>query len=381
MGHLENSDDRRFMDEALRLAGRIPRRPWPNPPVGALVVREGRVVGRGAHLGAGGAHAEAVALGEAGALARGATLYCTLEPCNHQGRTPPCAPMVVASGVARVVVAIRDPNPGVAGGGLARLRESGVEVTLGVRAEQALDLVWPFACTRGFARPFVLLKTAASLDGRFAPRVTERKAGEPHYLTSPAARHEVHVLRRWSDLVVVGERTMAIDAPRLDSRLVDELEACPAPDPIPAYADSDLGLQKGWPRPFWVFAAGGRATGEARRAIERMGGTVVACAERGGHVAPESLVEEFGRRDGRCLMVEGGPRLAAAFVDAGLVDRWVHYVAPSLLGAGPTWPDRESRVAWSLTRAGTIGPDARLVFDRQRFDATLEALTAPDGGR
>ena len=157
------------MSEALRLAALVEHRPWPNPPVGAIVVRDGEVVGRGAHQGPGTAHAEVLALREAGARARGATLYCTLEPCNHQGRTPPCTPAVVASGVSRVVVAMRDPNPKVAGGGLERLLDAGIGITLGVCADDALELVWPFVATGAFRRPFVWLKTATSLDGRFAP--------------------------------------------------------------------------------------------------------------------------------------------------------------------------------------------------------------------
>ncbi len=380
MGHLETSDDRGFMAEALRLAARIPRRPWPNPPVGALVVRDGRIVGRGAHHGAGTEHAEAVALREAGTLARGATLYCTLEPCNHEGRMPPCAPLVAASGVARLVAAIRDPNPKVSGGGLARVRDAGVDVTLGVMAEEALETAWPFVCTGAFARPFVLLKTAVSLDGRFAPRAGQRTAGEPTYLTGVAARREVHALRRWSDVVVVGEGTMAADRPGLDGRLAGDADACPDLDPLPAYVDTDLSLQEGWSRPFWVFAGAERAAGQARQGIERRGGIVVPCAERDGHVAPESLVAEFGRKGGRCLMVEGGPRLAAAFLDAGVVDRWVCYVAPVTMGEGPTWPDRPSRGAFHLTRAGAVGPDARLVFDRAPFHAALADLAATPGG-
>ncbi len=367
------------MAEALRLAARIPVRPWPNPPVGAVLVRDGRVVGRGAHHGPGTDHAEVVALREAGTLARGATLYCTLEPCNHDGRTPPCAPLVAASGVARLVAAIRDPNPGVTGGGLARVRQAGVEVTLGVMAEEALESVWPFVCTGAFARPFVLLKTAVSLDGHFAPPAGQRTADEPAYLTGPAARREVHVLRRWSDVVVVGERTMAADRPILDGRLAGDGDVCPGLDPLPAYVDTDLSLQRGWPRPFWVFVGADRAAGPAGHGIERHGGTVVPCAVRDGHVAPESLVAEFGRRGGHCLMVEGGPRLAAAFLDAGVVDRWVCYVAPVVLGDGPTWPERESRRAFHLTRAGAVGPDARLVFDREPFHATLADLVTSRG--
>ncbi|MBK7702971.1 MAG: bifunctional diaminohydroxyphosphoribosylaminopyrimidine deaminase/5-amino-6-(5-phosphoribosylamino)uracil reductase RibD [bacterium] len=164
-----NRSDTEFMAEAHRVAQRLPRRPWPNPPVGAVVVRDGEIVGRGAHHGPGADHAEIVALRESGDAARGATLYVTLEPCNHQGRTPPCAPRVAGSGVVRVVVGARDPNPQVAGGGLDLLRAAGIDVTLGVLGRGCLELIWPYVVTEAFSRPFVTLKTATTLDGRFAP--------------------------------------------------------------------------------------------------------------------------------------------------------------------------------------------------------------------
>jgi diaminohydroxyphosphoribosylaminopyrimidine deaminase/5-amino-6-(5-phosphoribosylamino)uracil reductase len=369
-------EDRRFMAEALGLAADIPRRPWPNPPVGAVVVRDGAVVGRGAHHGPGTDHAEMAALAEAGPLARGATLYCTLEPCNHEGRRPPCAPQVAASGIARLVAAIRDPNPRVRGGGISRLRAAGVTVTLGVMAEEALDLVWPFVCTDAFSRPFVLLKTALSLDGRFAPPPAGRPAGAAVYVTGLAAPRQVHLLRRWSDVVVVGEGTMAADAPRLDGRLAEGSGACPRVDPTPAYVDTDLGLQAGWPRPFWVFAGSERAGDRERRAVAARGGTVVSCAERDGHVSPASLVDRFAGRGGCCLMVEGGARLAAAFLEAGLVDRWVCHVAPVTLGRGVSWPPFDGGATFHLTRTAAAGADAVLVLDRVPFAVALAAVAA-----
>ena len=190
------SGDGRWMDEALALARGAASRTWPNPPVGAVVVRDGVVVGRGAHEGAGTPHAEPIALAEAGDRARGATLYVTLEPCNHQGRTPPCAPAVAASGVTRVVVAMRDPNPAVIGGGCRHLRDRGIRVDCGLRAAAALDLVWPFVTTDNFARPYVELKTAHSLDGWFAPDAVLRESDAPFYLTGEVARHDVHRRRR-----------------------------------------------------------------------------------------------------------------------------------------------------------------------------------------
>jgi len=372
-------DDARWMAEALALAARVPRRPWPNPPVGALIVRDGRVVGRGAHEGAGLPHAEALALDEAGEAARGATLYLTLEPCNHQGRTPPCAPRVAASGLARLVVAVADPNPTVPGGGLAVAQDAGLAITVGVGGERALELIWPFVATNAFERPYVLLKTAVSLDGRFTPGPAPAGAEpRPGYLTGLSARRDAHILRRWADIVLVGERTVAADRPQLNGRLVPDDADCPAAEPLAAYADSDLSFSGDWAQErFLVFSGEGAAP--ARRArVEAQGGVVVACAERAGHVAPESLLAEAFRFGGRAVMLEGGPRLAAAFLARGLVDRWVQYVAPVFSGAGVQWPEAEPHVAerLHLTSARPCGHDLRLVHDRLPFAQLLQELTA-----
>lgn len=376
-------DDDQFMGEALGLAARIPRRPWPNPPVGAVVVNGGRVVGRGTHHGAGTAHAEIVALDEAGARAHGATLYCTLEPCNHKGRTPPCAPRVAESGVQRAVIGVADPNPDVRGGGIAVLRAAGIVVSAGVRGDAALELIWPFAVTRGFRRPFVVLKTATSLDARFAPPDADG-SGRPVYLSGLEARRDVHRLRRWSDVVLVGERTMVADHPRLDGRLTDDSDGCPAADPIPAWADTDLSFDGGWlGHEHWVFAGRDSIPEGRRPAIECRGGSVVPCHTADGHVSPNSVVTEFGRLGGHVLMVEGGATLAAAFLRAGVVDRWVCYTAPLVLGAGATWPVGPCRAgdpgAFHLTRVERCGGDVKAVFDREPFDDVLAGLVASGG--
>jgi diaminohydroxyphosphoribosylaminopyrimidine deaminase / 5-amino-6-(5-phosphoribosylamino)uracil reductase len=379
---------RAFMLEAIRLAGRIPARPWPNPPVGALVVDPtGTVVGRGAHLGPGTPHAEVLALDEAGHRARGATLYCTLEPCNHEGRTPPCAPRVAASGIARLVVAIRDPNPAVVGGGIETVARAGIPFTLGVAAEEATELVWPFVATRAFERPYILLKTAASLDARFAPPHETGMPG-PAYLTGVDARREVHRLRRWSDLVLVGSRTILADRPTLDGRLVTTNDSCPVSEPAPGYVDTDLSVNAAWPgRPHFVI--GGLESGrpERIREVETMGGTVLLCEEREGQVVPGSAATRLGEAGVHTLLVEGGPSLAYSFLAAGLVDRWVSFVAPVVLGGGPTWPVAAGPVAdgsggppgaWSPTRCSRIGADTVLVMDRVPFAETVRRLSTVD---
>jgi len=377
--------DEKYLGEAVRLAARTPARPWPNPPVGALVVKDGEVVGRGAHHGAGAPHAESVALAEAGVRARGATLYCTLEPCNHTGRTPPCAPVVLESGVQRVVVGVADPNPDVTGGGLRLLAANGVEVTVGVLAERTLDLIWPFAVTDAFARPFVLLKTATSLDGRFSlpGGRTPDADPQPIYLTGEEALRDGHRQRRWMDLVLVGEETVRTDRPRLDGRLVDETCECPAADPAAGYVDTDLSLAREWsPDRYLVFAGRESADRGAREELAAAGGRLVLCSERGGHVDPRSLLVEAGRLGIHCLMVEGGPRLAASFLACGAVDRWVQYRAPLFAGGGVQWPVGADEAAgeaaggeFQLTSCQRLGRDLRLVYDRPSFAQTLALLS------
>ena len=374
------------MLEALALAARPARRPWPNPPVGAVVARRGVIVGRGAHHGAGTPHAEAVALADAGDRARGATLYCTLEPCNHEGRMPPCTPAVVAAGVARLVVAIRDPNPRVAGGGIETARCSGIQVEVGLCAEEALELVWPFVVTRAFERPFVWLKTAVSLDGRFAPSGMAPGTG-PVYLTGEDARRQTHVLRRWCDVVLVGARTASLDRPRLDGRLAALDAACPPQDPIPAVMSTRLTELPPWHgRPHLAFV-GAAAPAAAAEAIAGAGGTVITCGSNHAGVDPASVVASLARLEKHSLLVEGGPSTAAAFLAAGLVDRWIHYIAPVVVGPGVGWPEWEpARVggqrrpedAFTLTTATRCGGDAVTVWDRVPFAATCARLAARD---
>ena len=372
--------DVEFMRSALDLAARIPRRPWPNPPVGALVVRNGAVVGRGAHHGAGTPHAEAIALAEAGPLARGATLYCTLEPCNHQGRMPPCAPHVIASGITRVVAAMADPNPNVEGGGFRVLTRAGIETVNGVLGREALELVWPFVVTRAFERPFVVMKTATSLDGRFAPEAGAAMPG-PFYLTGLEARRDVHRLRRWSDVVLVGGETARVDRPRLDTRLLSDDEPCPDELPLPAVASRALGADAGFEARPWVWFT---SLDAARRHAPPPFARVVTCNTHRGLLDLRSLVWEFGRHIGHCLLVEAGPTLGAALLREGLVDRWVSYTAPVFIGGGPRWePTNETRPRESrfcLSRVCRVGGDTKAVFDRVDFEVVLRRVTAPVTG-
>lgn len=373
--------DRCFMAEAVALARSAKSRTWPNPPVGAVVVRDGVIVGRGSHEGIGKPHAEPVALGQAGEAARGATLYVTLEPCNHDGRTPPCAPVVAASGVTRVVVAIRDPNPTVIGGGCRYLRDRGIEVACGVMAEEALDLIWPFVATDNFTHAYVELKTAHSLDGWFAPPAAGRTEIAPFFLSGEAARHDVHARRRCVDLVLVGEETVRADRPRLDGRLAAGRIDVPDCEPTAGYVDTDLSWTGGFDRDnYVVFAGVGARQSAARAAIEADGGEILFCRETAGRVDPLFLCEAAVLRDLLTVMVEGGPRLAASFLNAGLIDRWVRYLAPVVLGDGVGWPGgvqhpEGNRRDFSLTRHERVGDDLLVVHDRRSFADVLAKVT------
>lgn len=371
-----NSRDTHFMSEAHRTARRIPRRPWPNPPVGAVVVRDGEIVGRGAHLGPGTDHAEIGALALAGERARGGTLYVTLEPCNHQGRTPPCTPRVIESGVERVVIGVRDPNPGVAGGGVEALRAAGLAVDLGVLARGCLELIWPYVVTEAFSRPFVLLKTAQSLDGCLAP--ADDPTGRPFYLTCDESLAEVHRQRRWCDEVLVGAGTVRADAPRLDGRRAAGDGWSPDADPTAACVDWTLGAAQDWRSdPFTVYA--GPGPDPVRRAgLEARGVRVVPCAGADGRVDPEDLLHRAFAAGGRVLMVEGGPRLAASFLERGLVDRWIQFLAPVVLGAGRRWPEElhlPVPAFFHLTRATRCDRDTITVWDRTSFMDVRRRLT------
>lgn len=374
-GHLlqavDTNRDERFMREALALARRIPARPWPNPPVGALVVHGDEVLAGGAHEGAGTAHAEAVALAGLGDRSSGATLYCTLEPCNHHGRTPPCTEAILAAGIERVVCALRDPNP-IAGGGVERLRAEGVEVTVGVLADDALELVWPYVCSDQFRRPYVELKTAMSLDGRFGP--AGAPIGRPAYLTGEMARRDVHRRRRWFDLVLVGHNTARRDRPRLDIRLSPEPELGPLTAPEAGVVAGDGAPDAPLDRERWFVFHGD--TAGVRVPADADG---VPCRRRDdGTLDPRDVITAAASRGVQTILLEGGPRLAASFLAAGLVDRWVQYTAPLVLGDGPSWAGWpvDAVGSWSLHAVGRLGSDVCAVWDRPDLAIRREVLLA-----
>jgi diaminohydroxyphosphoribosylaminopyrimidine deaminase/5-amino-6-(5-phosphoribosylamino)uracil reductase len=316
----------RWMRRALELARRGEGETNPNPMVGCVVVKGGRIVGEGWHRRKGGPHAEVEALGKAGARARGATLYVNLEPCAHHGRTPPCAEAVAAAGVREVVAAMRDPNPLVKGRGLARLRKAGIRVRNGVLEEDAERLNERFATAARAQRPFVLLKAAVTLDGRIATA-----AGESRWITGPAQRAAARRLRRGFDGVAVGIGTVIADDPRLlpEPRVKRPFHR--------VVFDSRLRLPNGSrlvrtarEAPVWALTTSDDA--RRRRALEQAGVRVLRVAGRGRRVAVSAAIAALWKQGFWSLMVEGGAELLGSFLAARLFDELALFRAPLVLG-------------------------------------------------
>jgi diaminohydroxyphosphoribosylaminopyrimidine deaminase/5-amino-6-(5-phosphoribosylamino)uracil reductase len=297
-----------------------------------VVGQDGVVVGEGATQPIGGPHAEAVALAAAGARARGATLYVTLEPCAHTGRTPPCTDAIVAAGIRRCVVAMRDPNPIVNGRGFARLARAGVRIERGLMAAECAELVGGYVLAHTAARPRVTWKVAASLDGRVADG-----RGRSRWITGAAARAHGHRLRAHADAVLIGAGTARADDPRLTVRGVRG-----AHTPLRVVCDTRLRLPLTL-RLFGALARGtvvacGRSAGRAReRALRARGVTVWRLAESHGRVSPRALARALVRAGCHEVLLEGGPTLGTAWLAARLVDRLALFQAPIVLGAGPSW--------------------------------------------
>ena len=323
--------DRAFLDAALALAERGRFSTTPNPRVGALIVTDGRVVGRGFHLRAGAPHAEANALAEAGPRARGATCYVSLEPCAHHGRTPPCADALIAAGVAKVVGAHRDPNPLVAGQGYERLRAAGVAVAAeDLAAAREINVGFFSRLERG--RPWVRIKVATSLDGR-----TAMASGESRWITGEAARDDVQFWRATSCAILTGVGTVLADDPALTVRADRFAVAGVLRQPLRVIVDSELRT----PANAKVLSMRGAlvATTQSgdgewiarRRALESAGAEIE--ETRGDRVDLAALLEALGKRGINELLVEAGPRLVGALLERDLWDELVVYVAPKLLGS------------------------------------------------
>lgn len=353
--------DRHFMSRALDLAGEGWGRVHPNPLVGAVVVRDGAVVGTGAHREYGGPHAEVEALRAAGERARGATLYVTLEPCAHHGKTPPCTDAIVEAGIARLVYAVADPHS-EAGGGAERLRTAGLEVEAGVEGDRARTENAPFLIPIEERRPFVALKLAISLDARIAAR-----EGEQTRVTGPEAEAEVHRLRGGYDAILVGGRTARIDDPSLTVR------HGPAPRVPPVRVVADPGarlppdgtLARTAAEVPVVALVADDAPADRVAILEERGVTVVGVAGAEGGLDVEAALARLWDRDIRTVFCEGGGRLGASLLEAERVDRLYIFQAPVVYGAEgvPAFPGR-ARFRGRRVEQRTVGGDALFIIDR-----------------
>ena len=357
------TEDERYMDRAIALAADVGFTS-PNPRVGAVVVRAGEVIADAAHQGAGTPHAEALAL--EGIEATGATLYVTLEPCTHHGRTPPCAPRIVDAGVTRVVVAIEDPDPRVAGRGIACLREHGIDVELGIGAEEAAALNAAYLHHRTTGRPLVTLKLALSLDGKMAAI-----DGSSRWITGAETRREVHRMRARADGILVGAGTILSDDPLLTARDVEASH-----QPVRVIVDSSGRV----PADAAVFGSGDTivmttigSAEDARTAWKSAGAEVVVVDHhRDGEVDLRAVIENLGARGWLEVLCEGGAQLATSLLRDDLVDRLIlHYGAVTIGGDGlgigslgvSTMADARKWRTLDVTRTGsdaiiTLGRDA-----------------------
>lgn len=346
-----------YMELALRLAEEWRGFTSPNPLVGAIVVKDGAIVGRGAHRQAGGPHAEVFALEQAGRLAQGSTLYVTLEPCNHFGKTAPCTKKIIASGVQKVVAAMEDPNPLVRGSGFRCLREAGIEVEVGMGEIQARKMNESFIKYITTRKPFVTLKAAITLDGKIATR-----SGDSRWITNEAARQRVHHLRATSDTVLVGMGTFLADNPRLDVRLATpglvKPVGLPGADhqleriwrnPRKIILSSQLGLKAEQlgveaaklkdmaayqiaEKPLIMVGSLNQVTLEQVQSLEAQGVEVLLVSEGANGVDLNELLLELGRRGITSVLIEGGSGVYTSFLKAGLVDKVHIFQAPLFLG-------------------------------------------------
>lgn len=357
--------DELYMRQALALAARGAGVTSPNPMVGAVVVRGSKVVGSGWHRRAGGPHAEVYALKQAGTLAKNAILYVTLEPCAHEGRTPPCAPLVAASGVRRVVTAMQDPNPKVAGRGFEILKKAGIEIASRVlehEAEKLNEFYIKFITTK---KPFVIMKGAMTLDGKIATA-----GGESKWITGEAARMDAHKLRRAVDAVLVGIETMLADNPALNCRL-------PGKPPQPLRIVLDSRLRSKYSMQFCKNASDGRSIiatlpgsdPEKAARLEEFGCRVLRVqASKDGRISIPALLRALGRMDVTSLLVEGGGAVHDAFLRAGCVDKVVLYVAPKILGGftshtlvdGIGFPSLAKALLLKDVQTTTLGRDIKI---------------------
>nr|WP_236994011.1 bifunctional diaminohydroxyphosphoribosylaminopyrimidine deaminase/5-amino-6-(5-phosphoribosylamino)uracil reductase RibD [Methylomicrobium sp. RS1] len=349
------------MARALRLARNGLYTTHPNPRVGCVLVRDDQVIGEGWHVRAGGDHAEIAALKQA-ENAQGATAYVTLEPCSHHGRTPPCADALIRAGIRRVVTAMQDPNPLVAGSGLAKLREAGIETVCGILEEDARRLNRGFIQRMTAGRPFVRSKLAMSLDGR-----TALESGESKWITSSEARQDVHRIRAQSSAILTGIGTVLADDPALTARIEDGVQ-----QPVRIVLDTRLRM----PAHAQLAKLPGRsliltASGDQRRMadLQKAGFEIHRIAEKNGRIDLNAVMAFLADQQINELLVEAGPILNGALLAENLADEWIVYMAPCVLGDRgrglftlPGIRTMADKKILKLTDVRQIGPDLKLTY-------------------
>lgn len=314
-----------YMGQALKLAAKAKGMTSPNPLVGALVVKRGQIVGRGFHKKAGLDHAEIVALNEAGERAKNATLYVTLEPCSHWGRTPPCTDRIIQSGIREVIIGTKDPNPKV--NGAAELKAHGLKFKMGIIEDEINSLNEIYNTYMKHSRPFVLLKVATTLDGKIAT-----KSGESKYISGLASRKKVHEMRAAVDAVIVGSRTVLKDDPQLTTRLVK------GKDPVRVVVDSKCSVplsSKIFKNPSGALIVTTPLASEEKIAAAKAKGVqVMVCKTKEGKVDLKHMLSELAKKEVTHVMVEGGAQLNGAFLASRLVDKMMVFLSPGVLGDG-----------------------------------------------
>jgi diaminohydroxyphosphoribosylaminopyrimidine deaminase/5-amino-6-(5-phosphoribosylamino)uracil reductase len=325
--------DEHFMKMALDLAKKGEGFTAPNPMVGAIIVKEGRVVGKGYHHAAGKAHAEVNAIDDAGDLARGATLYVTLEPCNHTGRTPPCTEKILSAGIKRVVVAMHDPNPDVEGGGINYLTQRGITVKTGVCEKQAERLNEVFIKYVKTNRPFTIIKCAATLDGRIATRT-----GDSRWVTGEESRKFVHRIRHAVDAIMVGINTVEKDDPSLTTRLENLTGGLKGLDPVRIVLDTHLKIFED-AKLFrldsdsdTIIITGPSVPEDKKGRIKQLGAKIIESPVKDGLIDLDMLMDRLGELGITSLLIEGGSRVIASALSAGIVEKIFFFFAPKILG-------------------------------------------------
>lgn len=366
------STDTQFMRVALTLARRGLGNVWPNPAVGCVLVLDGRIVGRGWTQPRGRPHAETEALRKAGPASRGATAYISLEPCDHQGETEPCSEALIAGGIKRAVVAVEDPNPRVSGKGIKRLKNAGIEVTLGICRYAAAELNAGFFLSFLRGRPLFTLKAATTLDGRIATRT-----GESRWITGAGSRATAHRLRAQHDAILIGSGTAVVDDPSLTCRLPGMENR----SPIRIVVDGRLRLTPAMKlietadrTPTWIFTIPNRDS-RRYRALEKRGAVVIEVESDGcHHPAPGAVAAVLAERGITRVLIEGGSEIAASYLTAGMVDRLEWFHAPRIVG-GDGLPATGALGITSLcdapwfARSGAIqiGEDVLGTYDRRKL--------------